>query len=104
MPTHIPQKSKLQLQPQQIILRPLVTEKGMHRSTRNNAYAFEVHTLATKADVARAVEHLFDVSVLSVRTQTRKGKPRRTRFRVGSTGHWKKAIVTLDKEHRIELF
>ncbi len=104
MPTHVPQKSKLELQPHQIILRPLVTEKGMHRSTRNNAYAFEVHVLATKADVERAVEELFNVTVLSVRTQTRKGKPRRTRFRFGNTGHWKKAIVTLDKEHRIELF
>jgi large subunit ribosomal protein L23 len=104
MPTHVPQKSKLDLKPHQIILRPLVTEKGMHRSTRNNAYAFEVHTLATKADVAQAVEELFNVSVLSVRTQTRKGKPRRTRFKFGNTGHWKKAIVTLDKEHRIELF
>jgi len=104
MPTHVPQKSKLELQPHQIILRPLVTEKGMHRSTRNNAYAFEVHTLATKADVTRAVEELFNVTVLSVRTQTRKGKPRRTRFRFGNTGHWKKAIVTLDQEHRIEFF
>ena len=53
MPTHVPQKSKLELKPHQIILRPLVTEKGMHRSTRNNAYAFEVHVLATKADVQR---------------------------------------------------
>jgi large subunit ribosomal protein L23 len=104
MPTHVPQKTKLDLKPHQIILRPLVTEKGMHRSSRNNAYAFEVHTLANKAEVARAVEELFDVVVLSVRTQTRKGKPRRTRFKFGTTGNWKKAIVTLDKEDRIELF
>ena len=104
MPTHIPQTTKLNLEPHQIILRPLVTEKGMHRSTRNNAYAFEVHRLATKTDVRRAVEGLFDVKVLRVHTQTRKGKPRRTRFRFGNTGHWKKAIVTLDQEHRIEFF
>ncbi len=51
------------LEPHQIILRPLVTEKGMHRSTRNNAYAFEVNTLATKDDVRRAVEELFNVKV-----------------------------------------
>ena len=76
----------------------------MHRSTRNNAYAFEVHRLATKADVRRAVEDLFDVTVLNVRTQMRKGKPRRTRFRLGHTGDWKKAIVTLDREHRIDFF
>ena len=92
------------LEAYQVILRPLVTEKGMHRSTRNNAYAFEVHNLATKTDVRRAVQELFNVKVLAVHTQTRKGKPRRTRFRSGTTGNWKKAIVTLDKEHRIDFF
>jgi large subunit ribosomal protein L23 len=104
MPRSIPQTSTITLEPHQIIVRPLVTEKGMHRSTRNNAYAFEVHNLATKADVRRAVEDLFNVTVLKVHTQNRKGKPRRTRFRAGTTGHWKKAVVTLDKEHRIEFF
>jgi large subunit ribosomal protein L23 len=104
MPTHKPETTSLTLEPHQIVLRPLVTEKGMHRSTRNNAYAFEVHRLATKADVRRAVEELFDVTVLKVHTQMRKGKPRRTRFRLGLTGNWKKAIVTLDSEHRIDFF
>jgi large subunit ribosomal protein L23 len=104
MPAHKPQTTSLTLEPHQIILRPLVTEKGMHRSTRNNAYAFEVHRLATKTDVRRAVQELFDVTVLKVHTQTRRGKPRRTRFRVGYTGDWKKAIVTLDNEDRIEFF
>jgi large subunit ribosomal protein L23 len=104
MPRAIPQTTKIVLEPHQIIVRPLVTEKGMHRSTRNNAYAFEVHPLATKGDVRRAVHELFNVTVLRVHTQTRKGKPRRTRFRAGTTGTWKKAIVTLDKEHRIDFF
>ena len=104
MPQHIPLKTTLTLEPHQIVLKPLVTEKGMHRSTRCNAYAFEVSRLATKADVKRAVEELFDVKVLKVHTQNRKGKPRRTRFRQGRTSDWKKAIVTLDAEHRIELF
>ena len=94
----------LTLEPHQIILRPLVTEKGMHRSTRCNAYAFEVNRLATKADVRRAVEDLFNVTVLKVHIQNRKGKPRRTRFRQGYTKDWKKAIVTLDPEHRIDFF
>ena len=48
MPTHIPQSTVLELEPHQIILRPLVTEKGMHRSTRYNAYAFEINRLATR--------------------------------------------------------
>jgi large subunit ribosomal protein L23 len=104
MPRHEAQTTKLTIEPHQVIVRPLVTEKGMHRSTRNNAYAFEVHRLATKADVRRAVEELFNVHVLKVHTQSRKGKPRRTRFRAGYTGDWKKAIVTLDKEHRIDFF
>ena len=92
------------LSPHQIILRPLVTEKGMHRSTRNNAYAFEVSRLANKHDVRRAVEELFNVTVVSVHTQNRKGKPRRTRFSSGHTKDWKKAIVKLDPEHRIDFF
>jgi large subunit ribosomal protein L23 len=104
MPRHTPETATLTLEPHQVILRPLVTEKGVHRSTRNNAYAFEVHRLATKTDVRRAVQELFDVTVVRVHTQTRKGKPRRTRFRPGRTGDWKKAIVTLDTEDRIEFF
>jgi large subunit ribosomal protein L23 len=104
MPRHVPQTSTITLEPHQIILRPLVTEKGMHRSTRNNAYAFEVSKMATKADVRRAVEDLFNVKVLKVHTQNRKGKPRRTRMAFGYTADWKKAIVTLDREHRIDFF
>lgn len=97
-------RTKLELEPHQILLRPLVTEKGMHRSTRHNAYAFEVNRLATKLDVRRAVEELFDVKVVRVNTQNRKGKPRKTRFRYGYTSDWKKAVVKLDPEHRIDFF
>lgn len=104
MPTHVPQKSKIVLPPHQIILRPLVTEKGMHRSTRHNAYAFQVNKMATKDDVRRAVEELFNVKVEKICTQNRKGKPRRSKFRVGYTKDWKKAIVTLNAEHRIDFF
>lgn len=104
MPRHIPHTTRLHLAPHQIILRPLVTEKGVHRSTRNNAYSFEVNKLATKDDVRRAVEELFDVKVVKVATQNRKGKLRRTRLRYGRTNDWKKAIVTLDEEHRIDFF
>ena len=104
MARHVAQTSTITLEPHQIILRPLVTEKGMHRSTRNNAYAFEVNRMATKADVRRAVQELFSVTVLAVHTQNRKGKPRRTRQQIGFTNDWKKAIVTLDAEHRIDFF
>jgi large subunit ribosomal protein L23 len=92
------------LAPHQVILRPLVTEKGMHRSTRYNAYAFEVNTQATKLDVRRAVEELFNVKVIRVHIQNRKGKPRRSRVRMSRTQAWKKAIVKLHSENRIDFF
>jgi large subunit ribosomal protein L23 len=96
--------SPVPLEPHQIVLRPLVTEKGMHRSSRHNAYAFEVNRLANKYDVRRAIEELFHVKVVRVHIQNRRGKPRRTRFHHGHTQDWKKAIVTLHTEHRIDFF
>ena len=59
---------------------------------------------AGKDDIRRAVEELFHVKVDKVRTQNRRGKPRRHRFKLGHTKAWKKAIVTLDAEHRIDFF
>src|SRR5262245_39386969 len=92
------------LSPHQVILRPLVTEKGVHRSTRNNQYAFEVSTLADKDTIKQAVEEMFEVKVIKVRTQNRKGKPRRHKWKLGYTRDWKKALVTLDNEDRIDFF
>jgi len=97
-------KPNLQLEPYQIVLRPLVTEKGTHQSTRHNAYCFEVHSAATKTQIKDAIQHLFPVRVESVRTQTRLGKKRRYRARVGKLSSWKKAIVTLNAEDKIEFF
>ncbi len=97
-------KTKLELEAHQVVLRPLVTEKGMHKATRHNAYTFEVNRMAGKDDIRKAVEELFDVKVVRVNTQNRKGKPRRTRFRWGTTKAWKKAVVTLDPEDRIDFF
>ncbi len=87
-----------------MIIRPLVTEKGVHRAARNNHYAFEIHPQATKIDVRHAVEELFNVVVDKVMTQNRSGKTRRYRNRAGATGTWKKAIVKLNAEHRIDFF
>ena len=100
----IEKKTSIKLEPHQVILRPLVTEKGVHRATRTNQYAFEINPLADKQDVRDAVESLFDVRVTKVRTQNRKGKPRRYRFKYGRTKNWKKALVTLSPEHRIDFF
>jgi len=93
-----------QLESHQVLLRPLVTEKGIHRAERYGQYAFAINKLATKDDVRRAVEELFDVKVAKVRTQNRLGKLRRFRFRQGMTASWKKAIVSLRPEHRIDFF
>jgi large subunit ribosomal protein L23 len=92
------------LEPHQIILRPLVTEKGTHQSTRHNAYCFQVNPAATKTQIRTAVEHLFPVRVLAVRTQARKGKNRRYRNITGQMTGWKKAIVQLHEEDKIEFF
>jgi large subunit ribosomal protein L23 len=94
----------LELKPHEVIVRPLVTEKGTHRATRHNQYAFEIHPQATKTDVRRAVEELFHVKVEKVMTQNRQGKKRRYRYKLGETSNWKKAIVKLNSEHRIDFF
>lgn len=94
----------IELRPHQIVLRPLVTEKGTHQSTRYNSYTFQVNPLATKKQIGDAVHELFNVRVERVRTQTRKGKKTRFRFAEGRQANWKKAIVTLHEEDRIEFF
>jgi len=87
-----------------VILRPLGTEKGTHQSTRYNAYTFQVNSIATKDKIKTAVEELFHVRVEAVRTQNRNGKKRRFRMTVGHLPRWKKAIVTLNAEDKIEFF
>jgi len=94
----------LDLRPYQIVLRPLVTEKGTHQSTRYNAYAFQVNPVATKDQIKAAVEELFHVRVETVRTMNRKGKTRRFRQTLGKLPNWKKAVVTLNGEDKIEFF
>ncbi|MDR1964024.1 MAG: 50S ribosomal protein L23 [Planctomycetaceae bacterium] len=98
-------KTNLKLEPYQIILRPIVTEKGYHRAEHQNTYYFEVHQLANKKQIKEAVEFLFDVKVIDVRTQNRKGKTVRTRR--GQICHrrdWKKALVKLHSESKINYF
>ena len=94
----------LALEPYQIILRPLVTEKGTHLSERYNSYTFAVNSAATKTDIKRAVQELWNVRVTKVRTQNRLGKPRRHKMKLGHTKTWKKAVVQLNEEDRIAFF
>ena len=99
-PTHRGPK----LEPYQVILRPLITEKATHVSERHNAYTFEVNPLATKTEIKQAVEVLFDVKVAAVRVQNRRGKLRRYRLKAGRMRNWKKAIVALHEDYRIDFY
>jgi large subunit ribosomal protein L23 len=92
------------LEPYQVVIRPLITEKATHMSERHNAYTFEVNPLATKTEIKEAVEALFPVKVLDVRTQNRRGKARRYRLKSGRMRNWKKAIVSLHADYRIDFY
>jgi large subunit ribosomal protein L23 len=87
-----------------VIIRPLVTEKSTHQQTTRNAYAFEVSPAANKHQIKDAVEKLYSVKVADVRTMNRKGKPRRSRYRMTKTSDWKRAVVVLEENSRIDLF
>ena len=87
-----------------VIIKPLVTEKSTHQQQTRNAYAFQVHAGANKHQIKDAVEKLYEVKVVDVRTMTRKGKPRRSRYKMAKTSDWKRAIVVLDENSRIDLF
>ena len=87
-----------------IIVRPLVTEQGMHFANTRNAYSFEVNKKANKIQIRKAVEKLYNVKVLNVRTANVRGKPRRRGRNFGLTSNWKKAVVVLDEDYRIDLF
>jgi len=92
------------LDPHQVVVRPLITEKATHLSERHNAYTFEVNPLAGKTEIKAAVEALFNVKVKDVRTQNRQGKLRRVRLQQGRTRSWKKAIVSLHDDYRIDFY
>ncbi|MBV8780422.1 MAG: 50S ribosomal protein L23 [Phycisphaerae bacterium] len=87
-----------------VIIKPLVTEKSNHQQNTRNAYAFKVHHQANKHQIKLAVEKLYDVKVADVRTLIRKGKPRRTKTGTTNASSWKRAIVVLNENSKIELF
>ena len=81
--------------PEEVIIRPVITEKS-NDEMQAGKYTFEVNKKATKVEIAKAVEKLFEVKVLKVNTMTVKGKTKRVRYQEGKTSDWKKAIVTID--------
>jgi large subunit ribosomal protein L23 len=91
-------------EPQQIILAPLVTEKGTFLSEKANQVLFRVRPDANKIEVKHAIETLFKVKVEKVRMNRYLGKLRRVGRNVGRLPQWKKAYVTLKEGDKIELF
>ena len=89
---------------QDIVKRPLVTEKSERAREAARQYSFEVHSDATKIQVKNAVEKLFNVHVTAVRTSIARGKNKRVGRNLGRRPNWKKAVVTLKEGETIALF
>ncbi len=89
----------------QVIKKPIITEKSTDQAA-GGKYTFEVDQRAPKNEIGRAVEKLFGVTVLEVRTANVRGKTTRTgrRRAPGKGSDWKKAVVTLKEGDKIELF
>ena len=87
----------------QIIIRPVVSEKTYVLAT-NDKYTFRVHPSAHKTQIRQAVEKLFDVNVVEVRTMSVKSKPKRRGHTAGRTRSWKKAIVQVAPGQSIPIF
>ncbi len=85
-----------------IIKNMVRTEKGSGM-LQQNKYLFRVDGNANKIEIKRAVEEIYNVRVDSVNVMTVKGKKKRVRYREGMTASWKKAIVTLEPDNRIEV-
>ena len=87
----------------QVIIRPVVSEKSYVLATADK-YTFRVHPDAHKTQIKQAVERLFDVKVLEVRTLSVKSKPKRRGYTSGRTRTWKKAIVQVRSGDTIPIF
>lgn len=87
----------------ELIVRPVLTEKSSERLA-NGEYTFEVHPKATKPEIRRAVETLFDVHVVAVRTMVQPSRRKSMGKSVGRVPSWKKAIVKLAEGEHIEMY
>jgi large subunit ribosomal protein L23 len=97
-------KKKLELHPTQIIKKPLLTEKSNWEAASRNRYSFEVDIRASKPEIQAAIEWIYpNVRVVRVLTQIRKGHTFRTRWGMSRKPDWKKAIVQLHEDDRIDL-
>jgi large subunit ribosomal protein L23 len=87
-----------------IIKRPVVTEKTNIQKEECNQVTFEVDRRANRVEIARAIEKIFNVKVVKMRTAQVKGKIKRRGRILGKRKDWKKAIVTLMPGERIDFF
>jgi large subunit ribosomal protein L23 len=90
--------------PYEVVLKPLLTEKGTRLKEEGNQYLFRVAKTANKVEIKRAIEQLFKVTVLEVRTVRLRGKVKRLGRFQGRRPDWKKAIATLKAGDSIELY
>ena len=86
-----------------VLIRPVVSEKS-YALLAANKYTFRVDDRAHKTQIRQAVEEVFGVRVLEVRTISVKSKPKRRGYTAGRSRQWKKAVVELHPEDSIELF
>ena len=94
----------MSLQPNEVLLAPVVSEKSYAQIESNNTYSFRIHPDAHKTQVRQAVEELFDVTVLRVNVLKVQSKPKRRGLHRGTKPGWKKAIVQLKPGDTIEIF
>ena len=91
------------MQPSQVIVRPVVSEKT-YALAEAGKYTFRVHDRAHKTQIRQAIEQLFDVQVVDVRTASVKSKPKRRGYTSGRTRSWKKAVVQVQPGQTIPIF
>jgi len=89
--------------PRNVVIRPVVSEKS-YALLAAGKYTFRVHDRAHKTQIRQAVEEIFGVRVLAVRTMNVKPKPKRRGYTSGHRRKWKKAVVQLHPDDSIELF
>src|SRR5690349_12257387 len=91
------------MDPSQVIIRPVVSEKT-YVLAEAGKYTFRVHDRAHKTQIRQAIEQLFDVHVVDVRTAAVKSKPKRRGQTAGRTRHWKKAYIQVREGETIPIF
>jgi large subunit ribosomal protein L23 len=92
------------MDPHQVIIRPVISEKSYNLIESEGQYTFQVDRRVNKNQIKRAVEDAFEVSVAKVNTTNVKSKPKRQGLTRGRTSTWKKAVVKLVEGDRIDLF